>query len=75
MNNLGDLNAFLFEQMERLNDEELNGEDLKKEIERSKAVTNVAGKIIDNGNLALDARKFYDGRMNADEELPKMLKE
>lgn len=54
-NSLTDLNLHLFEQLERLNDEDLQGEELEKEINRSKAITDVAGKIIDNGNLVLKA--------------------
>lgn len=54
-NKLGDLNNHLFEQLERLNTTDLKGEELREEIERSKAVTSVAHEIILNGKLALDA--------------------
>lgn len=59
-NKMADLNNHLFEQLERLNDEEITGEDLEKEIKRSKAMTEVAGKIIENARLAFDAYKYQD---------------
>jgi hypothetical protein len=72
-NTLGDLNNHLFAQLERLSDEDLNGEKLADEINRSKAVTSVASQIIANGSLVLEARKLADDRMNADTRIPKML--
>jgi len=54
-NTLGDLNNHLFEQLERLNDDELKGEELEMEITRSKAVTDVACRIIENNTLVLKA--------------------
>lgn len=71
-NKLCDLNNHLFEQLERLNDEDLVGEDLEKEIQRSKAVTNVAQTIIANGALILNAKKHADEYNNA-KELPALL--
>lgn len=73
-NKLTDLNDHLFEQLERLNDEDLTSEELEKEIERSKAMTNVARVIIENGRLALDAQELK-ARMNYEDEveIPKML--
>jgi len=57
-NTLNDLNNHLFAQMERLSDEDLSPEDLRKEIERSKAINTVAKSIIDNSRIALDGVKF-----------------
>lgn len=59
-NTLADLNNYLFESIERLNDDSLSQEDLEKEIKRSEAVQKVAKTIIDNGSLALQAQKHFD---------------
>lgn len=73
-NTLGDLNNHLFAQIERLGDEELKGEALQEEINRSKSITTIAQQIISNGNLVLQAEKFKAetlGRSNA--KSPQML--
>lgn len=72
-NKLSDLNNHLFEQLERLNDDELIGEELEEEINRSKAVMSVAATIIKNGNLVLRAHEMY--RMDENKKLPEMLEE
>lgn len=59
-NTLNDLNNYLFEAIERLNDDELDEKGLEKEIKRSKAVQKVAKTIIENGSLALQAKKHLD---------------
>ncbi len=59
-NTLADLNNYLFESIERLNDDSLSEEELGKEIKRSEAVQKVAKTIIDNGALALQAKKHFD---------------
>lgn len=71
-NTLGDLSNHLFAEVERLSDEDLKGDELKEEMERSDAIAKVATKIIDNANLILQAVKFRDDRM-VDEELPRLL--
>lgn len=72
-NTLGDLNNHLFEQLERLNDEELQGEGLSEEINRSKAITDIASKIISNGDLVLKAQMLHSDRMDASVSKPRML--
>jgi hypothetical protein len=71
-NKLSDLNDHLFMTLERLGDEGLSNEELEKEIERSKAISTVAGKIIDNARLVLDAQKTaaeYNGKRTVNLEL------
>ena len=58
-NKLIDLNDHLFEQLERLNDEDLKGEALEIEMNRAKAIASVASTIIANGDLMLKAQKQY----------------
>lgn len=57
-NTLNDLNNYLFEAMERINDDELSVEELEKEITRSRAITDVAEKIIQSGELSLKTFKY-----------------
>ena len=71
-NKLSDLNNHLFAQIERLGDESIVGDQLKDEIERSRAVNNVAKMIVNNARLALDAQiAIQDMRPNS--QLPEML--
>ena len=59
-NSLVDVNNYLFEAIERLNDDELTDEQLEREIRRTEAVTKVAKTIVDNTNLALNIKKHLD---------------
>ncbi|WP_167596602.1 hypothetical protein [Leeuwenhoekiella sp. ZYFB001] len=54
-NKLSDLNDHLFAQLERLNDENIKGEDMEQEIRKSKAVTAVAAQIVNNARVTLEA--------------------
>jgi len=57
-----DLNDRLFEQFKALNDCDLDGENLAKEIKRSDAMCKIAGQIINSNRLALDLQKaLVDG--------------
>ena len=59
-NTLTDLNNYLFESLERINDDSLSNEELDKEIKRSEVVQKVAKTIIENGHLALQSKKHLD---------------
>jgi len=72
-NTLGDLNNHLFMQLERLNDESIKGENLKEEISRAKAISDIADNVIKNGSLVLEGQKMMEDRMDADAKLPRML--
>lgn len=73
-NTLGDLNNHLFAQLERLNDEELKGEELHEEITRAKAITSVAAQIISNGSLLVEAKRLVIETADPDiKKLPPML--
>ena len=73
-NTLGDLNLYLFEQLERLNDDSLTAEELEREMLKSRAVSKIAAQIISNGNLVLRAKEL-EVTMNGREStpFPKML--
>ena len=62
-NKLVDLNDHLFMQLERLNDDELQGDALGTEIDRSKAMASIASQIIGNAKLALDAQIAMSDRV------------
>lgn len=58
-NKLTDLNDHLFAQLERLNDEELSAEEIKAEIERSRAVASIAKEIVSGAQTRLRAAELY----------------
>lgn len=57
-NSLLDLNNHLFAQLERLGDEGLSSAELEIEVERSKAIRDIAGKVIDNASIVLRAERM-----------------
>lgn len=71
-NKLSDLNDHLFAQLERLNDEDLDGDKLVEEISRAKAVTGIASQIIANGNLVLNGIRTKVEFFRNDAALPEI---
>lgn len=59
-NSLVDLNNHLFQALERLNDDSIQGENLETEMNRSKTITMVSKSIIENASLMLQAKKHFD---------------
>lgn len=57
-NTLTELNNILFDEMHRLNDKNLNKEALKEEIERARALSSVAERVIGTGDLILKAQSL-----------------
>lgn len=53
MNSLGDLNEYLFAALDAITNDDLNEEQLKREIVKTQAITKVSETIIRNGELAL----------------------
>lgn len=68
--NLGDLNNHLFAELDRLNNVELEGEKLKDEVVRARAITTVAKAIIDNANTVIQAKQLS---YQAEKDMPYML--
>ena len=68
---LKDLNLTLFEQLERLNDDdEVSGENLDREIKRAKAITQISSAIIKNASTILEAKRMADYMgISSDDEL------
>lgn len=71
-NKLSDLNNHLFAQLERLGDEEVKGDNLTEEINRAKAITNIAQQIVNNGNLVLNAIKTREEYFPGQKSLPEI---
>jgi hypothetical protein len=73
-NTLSDLNNHLFAQLERLGEEDLSQEELKKEIERSKAINGVARNIIDNAKTTLEGVRLTYEKLPGNEPVPDQFK-
>lgn len=57
-NKIDDLRNHLFAQLERLGDETLTGDALKEEIQRSKAVGEISGQVIDTARAENERLKL-----------------
>lgn len=56
---LGDLNAHLFAQLERLDVEAMSPEQIEAEVKRTDAIVAVADRITENSKVQLAAAKLY----------------
>lgn len=76
-NSLTDLNNYLFEQLERLLDDEIcsDEESTKREIAKACAITDVANSITNNATVQLNAMRFRAKLGLGKEEMPQMLLE
>lgn len=54
-NKLSDLNNYLFEQIERLNDDNITDEELEKQLHKTEHIQKVAETIIKNSELQFKA--------------------
>lgn len=59
-NSLADLNAYLFDELDRITNDDLNDQELQLEISRANAVTKVAESITNSAQLQLDVMKHLD---------------
>ena len=74
-NTLGDLSNHLFEQLERLNDASLKGENLKEEVIRSTSMQGLSMQLIEVGKLQLEAKKLIVDLRGTDEQMPRLLED
>lgn len=63
---LTDLNEHLFEALDRITNEDLEGEALEAEIKRADTVVDIARTIIDNGTLTLKVMEHMEEYGRAD---------
>lgn len=64
-NNLAALNDLLFEQIERINDDDLKGEQLAQAIGKAETINKLASTIVSNGNLQLKAYQEFGKKASA----------
>lgn len=72
-NKLMDLNNYLFEQIERLNDEDLSEDEFKKEIKKANAMASISSQIISNAKIELAAAKLALDYGVENKQLPPMI--
>lgn len=70
---LADLNEYLFDELDRLSNEDLSGDELSLEVNRSNAITRIAERVIASADIAIRALKLKEDAMDASFKLPKLL--
>ena len=73
MNNLNSLNNKLFEQLDRLTNNNLNGDKLREELERTDAIVDISRTIISKADLMLKAMVAKDEKLGSYAKLPALL--
>lgn len=75
-NGLGDLNNHLFEQLERLSDQNImnNPKKAAAEIQKAKAIASIAGSITNNAKVQLEALRTVNELRIKQENLPDTFK-
>ena len=71
-NTIADLNNYLFEQIERLQDDDLTEKDLEREVKRATAISKIATNIIKGGEIALKATSI-NMEYGKDVEIPEVI--
>ena len=71
-NTLDDLNDHLFAALERLGDEELQGEKLLAELKRCEGIVKIGSVIVDNADLKLRAYEMAGANKNL---IPKIMRD
>jgi predicted homoserine dehydrogenase-like protein len=74
-NKLTDLNDHLFEQLERLNNDDLKGPELEEEIKRAKAMSQVATQIVNGAKTIVDAMRIANSEGMDKNKFSKLLGE
>lgn len=75
-NSLTDLNNILFEQLERLNDDDLmkNEETAGRELDRAKGMAQIASQITSTAKTQLEAFRFAEDYRIRQKEMPDLLR-
>lgn len=74
-NKLTDLNDHLFTALERVNDESIDSEELRDEINRARSVANIAREVIQNARIVLEGEKYKREWRAVGNEVPEMFKD
>ncbi len=74
-NKISDLNNHLFAQLEKLNDDQLQGDNLNTEVNRARAMSSLASQIISSTKLTLDAIKMANNGEINPVDVPNLLDE
>ena len=74
-NKISDLNNHLFAQLEKLNDDQLQGDQLNTEVNRARAMSSLASQIINSTKLTLDAIKMANNGEINPVDVPNLLDE